>query len=369
MAQNPEQKTEKPEDRDKILRPDFRHERELRNKILQDVLDWEKEHPEAVSAFEEEKDAELQAEKDKRKGIRNRLHYRVVTISEFAAGIGDQHIGAFAAQSTFFIFLSFFPLINVILTIVRILPFTEEELVYFVSQALPEQFRVYVADIINDIYSNTTGSVAIISILLAVWSAAKGIMSIRNGLNEVYRSREQRNYFLIRGISSIYTILVILLIIIMIPVNIFGRQLFHYITKNFVDFGNFTYFIFGLRTVATFVMLFLVFWIMYTLIPNRKLRFRRQMPGAFFTAGMWIFMTKLLSIYFQRFMTKSYMYGSLTTVVLIMFWMYFLFLFLFIGAEVNEYLYQERKKSGKYMDDKKIKKRKNKNKKAEGLEA
>lgn len=364
MSQTGEPKTEQQEQEEKILRPDFRHEGELRRKLLQDLIDWEKEHPEAVSAYEEEQEAlreeELERQSKLLYKLGEKIRYRAGSIREFVEDIQDEHIGAFAGQSTFFIFLSFFPLISVILTIVRILPFTEEELVNMVYQVFPEQFRIYVADMINDIYRNTSGSVALISVVLAVWSAAKGIMSIRSGLNEVYRSREKKNYFMIRGISSIYTILVILLIIVMIPLNVFGRQIFHYINKNFMDFSNFTYFIFGLRTVASFVALFLVFWIMYTLIPNRKLRFRRQMPGAFFTAGIWMLMTKLLSVYFSRFMTKSYMYGSLTTVVLILFWMYWLIYFLFVGAEINEYLYRERKKSGKYLDDVKIRKRRRK---------
>ena len=46
----------------------------------------------------------------------------------------------------------------------------------------------------------------------------------------------------------------------------------------------------------------------------------------------------LFSIYFDHFSHFSYMYGSLTAVVMLMLWLYICICILLIGAEINFYL-------------------------------
>ena len=124
---------------------------------------------------------------------------RFKDIIRFVNSTADEHMGAFAAQSAFFIFLSFFPIVNILINIPRYLPITDDQLLEILYAVLPSRFETYVGNIVADMYKNSSGSVAIISVVIAVWSAAKGIMAIKYGLNEVYRSRQTRNYFIIRS--------------------------------------------------------------------------------------------------------------------------------------------------------------------------
>ena len=80
----------------------------------------------------------------------------------------------------------------------------------------------------------------IISIIIAIWSAAKGLTAVRYGLNEVYRSRESRNYLIIRSISAIYTILFVVLVLFLIPLNMFGTQIALYILNKFPNLTHVT---------------------------------------------------------------------------------------------------------------------------------
>ena len=59
------------------------------------------------------------------------------------------------------------------------------------------------------------------------------------------------------------------------------------------------------------------------------------MPGAIFTAVGWITASFLISVYMDIFKGFTNMYGSLTTVVLIMLWFYFCMYILLIGGEIN----------------------------------
>ena len=66
---------------------------------------------------------------------------------EFADGIKQEHVSAYAGASAFFIFLSVFPLLNILLMLTPFLPYSEQELVDFLVQIFPEDFSSFVRGI------------------------------------------------------------------------------------------------------------------------------------------------------------------------------------------------------------------------------
>ena len=61
----------------------------------------------------------------------------------------------------------------------------------------------------------------------------------------------------------------------------------------------------------------------------------KQLPGAVFAAIGWMVVSWVFSVYVDVFEGFSTMYGSLTTIVLIMLWMYFCMYCILIGGEFN----------------------------------
>ena len=93
-----------------------------------------------------------------------------------------------------------------------------------------------------------------------------------------------------------------------------------------------------LPTGLALVILALLFAVLYTYLPNRKMAFIRQLPGAVFTSVAWAVFSYVFSIYLEYASNMSVLYGSLTTLVVVMLWLYFCMYLLFIGAEINQYL-------------------------------
>src|SRR5699024_2386501 len=101
-------------------------------------------------------------------------------------------------------------------------------------------------------------------------------------------------------------------------------------------------FIIRIRTFVTLVVL-TAFWdLVYKFLPNRKNRasttLRRQLPGALFTACGWLLISFVFSIYLDIFTGFTSMYGSLTTIILIMLWLYGCMYIILLGGEVNALL-------------------------------
>lgn len=74
---------------------------------------------------------------------------------------------------------------------------------------------------------------------------------------------------------------------------------------------------------------------MYSFIPTIKKRPLEEIPGAFLASIGWYLFSELYSLYITYMTHYSYTYGSLTTFMLLLIWMYICILILFLGAEFN----------------------------------
>jgi membrane protein len=95
----------------------------------------------------------------------------------------------------------------------------------------------------------------------------------------------------------------------------------------------------GLGGFVSILLLFLSFIALYTVLPWKKQKPLEQIPGAAFAVCGWSIFSYLFSIYFRYFKNFSYMYGSLTAIVLLMLWLYFCICILFLGGVVNHYIF------------------------------
>ncbi|SEF98334.1 membrane protein [Eubacterium ruminantium] len=262
----------------------------------------------------------------------------ISTGKEFGDSIAKDHMGAFAAQSAFFILLSLFPLINIILALIRYLPMTEKDFVDFITNLMPDGGNNIIVGIVGEIYSNSAGTLTIVSLIIGLWSAAKGIMAIRNGLNEVYKAKPKVNFIIQRLISSFYTLIIVIAIIAISFISVFGEQIVKIIKKHFPAAGKVAGLLLDLKGVMIIGVMFLVFTIMFKVLPNRKVKFKNQIGGAMFASLWWMLMSKLFAWYISSYATKNFTYGSLTMVILLMFFLYFGVMAILIGGQINVFL-------------------------------
>lgn len=248
------------------------------------------------------------------------------------------NINAFAAQSTFFIILSAIPLLMVFSSLLKYTPVTQGVLMEVVNRMAPSYIAPFCISIIQEVYSKSFGIISAAAII-AIWSAAKGVQYLSLGLNAVYNIKETRNWFVLKFWAIIYTIIFVLAIVIMLVLMVFGNSLRDVVVKYVPILVQIADLIIQLRGLVTLCLLIVFFTVIFKALPNRKATFRSQLPGAVLSAVAWHMFSFGLSIYVSYFNGFS-MYGSLTTVVLIMLWLYFCIYIMMICAEIND-VYQE----------------------------
>ena len=89
---------------------------------------------------------------------------------------------------------------------------------------------------------------------------------------------------------------------------------------------------------GVYFVLFIVLLLMYRFVPGHKQSIIKQVPGAIIATFGWFVISTVFSGYLEAFKGFSVMYGSLTTIVLAMMWVYFCMYIVLLGAEINSFL-------------------------------
>lgn len=257
-------------------------------------------------------------------------------INEFMNKMKRDDVSAHAASAAFFMFLSIFPILMLLCSVLPYTHISEADLLRVVTDLLPSSIDPLAVSVIGDLYDRSATIISI-SAVFVVWSAAKGILALLRGLNDVQDVDETRNYFVLRLWSCIYTVILLVLIVFTLIVLVFGNPIINNLLSHLPNVRYIAILLMPFRYLVVIVALALVFAFMYALIPNKKNRVFDKMPGAVFASLGWTVFSWAFSMYVERYGAFD-MYGSLTTIVIIMLWLYFCMYILLLGDELNYFL-------------------------------
>ncbi len=261
-------------------------------------------------------------------------------ITNMSAEIAEDHVGAYAAQAAYFFMICMIPIILLLLTLVQYTPVTKADVMTAVIQVFPASVDSLMTSIVNQVYNQSTGIIPI-TVIVALWSAGKGVLAMSSGLNCVYNCHETRNYFFLRLRATVYTVMFILVIILLLVLSVFGNSLNIFIEAHVPIMAKAADRLIEARVIIAPVVLVVFSILTYKFLPNRKDRCIKQLPGAVFAAVGWMVVSWVFSVYVDIFEGFSSMYGSLTTIVLIMLWLYFCMYSILLGGELNVIMYDK----------------------------
>ena len=135
----------------------------------------------------------------------SKIRLLICNIINFSSKVNSDNVPAYSAHASFFLFISAFPFIMILMTLIKYTPLTEEILLQFVGNLAPNALGETVISWINEIYRDSVGILSI-SIILTLWAASKGFLGIISSLNFIYDTPFKKNYFFKRFIAMFYTL-------------------------------------------------------------------------------------------------------------------------------------------------------------------
>ena len=260
-------------------------------------------------------------------------------VRKFSLMYKELEVSAHAAAASFYLFLSIIPLIGLFLTIIPYSPITQEQLVKFLSLILPASLDAFIDAVTLQMYGQGP-LFLILSAVVLVWSAGKGMQSITRGLNAVNGVKnEKRSFFVLRAEACLYTTILVVLMILSVAITFIGRYVLTRMME--VTGANLKVYI-GLlenRYLFEWILLAAFFSVLYGWVPYHKNWPHRMWRGGLFAGVTCTLFSWAFSFYLEHFHGFS-MYGSMATIMITMFWIFGFMTLFFAGALLNVYFWE-----------------------------
>lgn len=273
----------------------------------------------------------------------NRLFSRINALAE-ASNV--RKIPMYAAYACYFMVLAVFPMLLLVLSVLRYTTLRLEDLIVVLDALVPGALRPAVERLIVSTYESASTAIVSVSALAALWSASRSVYGLALGLNAVYGVKENRGYLYTRAISVLYMFLFLVVLVLTLVIHVFGQTILRYLPAPshpiigfFTDVVNSRYLLLLLVQTALFTA-------MYSALPNRRNPPGDCFPGAVLASVGWQVISAGFSLYVDNFNHYANIYGSLYTVALGMLWLYCCIFIIFLGGAVNRLLalWRQRKK-------------------------
>ncbi len=236
--------------------------------------------------------------------------------------------------------LSIFPSIMALTFIISLFNVSPVDVLDFVSMNMPKDIYDLIYNFLDS--SKSTGF-ALLTFLIALFFSSNGTTSIIVAANVLYKT-EEKNMFR----RTVKSLLLVMLLMFLFAFTMFVLGFGSSILKTFIDRldGDYSivYKIFTIiKWPISFILIYFFIKILYVISPSAKLKSKDVTKGALFTTIGWVIATYFYSIYVNEIAAYNVFYGSLSSIIVLMIWIYLLSNILVIGIAINaeDYLSNE----------------------------
>ncbi len=255
----------------------------------------------------------------------------------YGSGIFKNQIGKQAASISWAFFLSLFPFILFMLSLLPYLPHYEKLQFYIfdvlLPNILPENILGDVTDYLRLYIIPNLKGLNNLTILFSLIIGTNGTHSLINGFNE--NTNLKRNFIKEYAIAIAITIAFTGLIVL----TFLGIYYSEVVLKLFTPTYDVSWFVNNLTKIIGyfsfpffyFVLLCLFYWIGCLKITSWK----QAVPGAILTTVLFILLTYFFAIYLSNFARYNVFYGSIGTIIIVMIWVNINIILMLLGNELN----------------------------------
>ena len=266
---------------------------------------------------------------------------RQISLKFFKRLRTDDFMG-YAAQISFYLLVSLIPLMIMFTALIsrsalvdytRILDMLRE------SHIFPDS----ALDTIDIMFKGVTlpNQSIPIYVLLVIWFASRGIRAVMNAIHMTFRTRNSFSIPKHSMLSFFYAISFVLMIVLFTVLIVFGDRLFTFLSDTFQKQIFVSMVVRAIRYIIPLLFLFVLYTIIYRVIPGKELRIRDVLPGSI-GATLGSYVVSLIFSVFVSQSTSNYsaIYGGLASVAVICTWMWLFSLVLVLGSELNACVYE-----------------------------
>jgi Predicted membrane protein len=214
----------------------------------------------------------------------------------------------------------------------------KENLTAFLANELQGQKEVlqWTIQFANALLENTKGGViAGVGVLVLFWSIISLLNNIENAFNDIWYVRKGRGFG--RRLSNYLSLMLIcpVLLIMSSSLTVFITSQMTLITEKISLLGKISPLIFFLLKLSPFFFLWVLFTLLYIVVPNTSVSFKGGLFAGIATGTIFQLVQKAY-IYFQIGVAQyNTIYGSFAALPLFLAWLQLSWLIVLLGAEIS----------------------------------
>jgi len=263
--------------------------------------------------------------------LRQELSLFVETVKEAS----HDHAKDLAAAIAFWAFFSIFPLLIGILSLAG----------YFLQSA-DLQARLY--EVVTEMFPGSAalvrdnldavvqyrGTMSWVGIGGLLWTASKGFGAITRAVNRALGAARTHQFLLSKIRNFLMAVAVSVLMIVSIAITAALEIVFHppFLSRLRLDAVELPP---PQGWAPNFVLVFLIFALIYKRTPYVEVRWHQVLPGALLAAALFELVKIAFVVYLDRIADFQAIYGSLSSIIVLLLWLYLSALILVLGAEYN----------------------------------
>jgi len=246
---------------------------------------------------------------------------------------------------TFNILINLIPFIMLLLALVGTYLYNDQEVLnyiraYFrdVAPALDPKIMKHLTDVIQN-----RQIVGILGFAGLLWLSTWVFASLRIAFNIVFRAEKSRGMLRGIGIDLLMIVLVGILLLVSMILSSAVTFLQNYQGQIPVALGPTIQWI--LKYLLPFFFTYCMFFLIYKIIPNKRVHFESALQAALFAGLLWELAKHLFGWYVVHLAEYSIFYGSFGTLVIFVLWVYYSSTILVVGGEFTYFLEEDRQRS------------------------
>jgi len=265
----------------------------------------------------------------------------VNTVKTFVQKFGNDWSMNLVSMLTYSMVTTIFPLLLGILTIAGFVlgilsPRSFNTVVVDINNALPQNFAnskaIDIASLLKGLHK-ATGILATVSLLSLLFTGSNLFTNMENAFSIIFRVKDRD--FLPQRIMGMGMVVVLALLL---PLSLVAASL---VTAGSAAFGSvlpqpLAYLLSFVGPLVSLGILWVLFLIIYRVVPNTEVPFRDAWRGALVAAVLFALLQLLFPLYFKTFLGGNAQYGAIAASALVLLtWLWFFCLITIIGAQVN----------------------------------
>ncbi|MCI9476892.1 YihY/virulence factor BrkB family protein [Anaerovoracaceae bacterium 41-7] len=246
----------------------------------------------------------------------------------------DPYYQGFAAQMSFYIMLSLVPTIIVLSQLLGILDISLD----FLDEWIGEYVAPGMGDTLRGLLNYKPATTAnIVLVIMALWASSRAQFSMMRITNYTYSDGRTTGSFWGERFRAVKTMaLTVFTLAFVAIILVYGKLILQLFLGKLVEGTIIDTLWTWLRWPLAWVLYFLMVSYNYYVLPSEKLPFREILPGSILGAVGMLVVTIVYSYYADYTVNYDIIYGSLASMVALLFWFYFLSWVLCLGILFNK---------------------------------